>query len=100
MEFIDCVASVRWHHILGVHRTDVGTIGCREKPWAGRHYHERCHDTAIRPHDISRTWSEGRSYTVYNSDTRPAIRLYGFQWHVWDQTKETLITAREVSSIL
>ncbi|KAJ4402659.1 hypothetical protein N0V91_007033 [Didymella pomorum] len=26
-----------------------------------------------------------------------AIRLYGFQWHVWDQTKETLITAREIT---
>ena len=25
------------------------------------------------------------------------MRFYGFQWHVWDQTKETLITAREVS---
>lgn len=25
------------------------------------------------------------------------MRIYGFQWHVWDQTKETLITAREVS---
>ncbi|KAJ4364776.1 hypothetical protein N0V95_000724 [Ascochyta clinopodiicola] len=26
-----------------------------------------------------------------------AIRIYGFQWHVWDQTKETLVTARQVS---
>jgi hypothetical protein len=25
-----------------------------------------------------------------------AIRFYGFQWHVWDQTRETLVTTREV----
>ncbi|KAF2622507.1 hypothetical protein BU25DRAFT_209873 [Macroventuria anomochaeta] len=26
-----------------------------------------------------------------------AIRIYGFQWHVWDQTKETLVTARQIT---
>ncbi|KAF1364417.1 hypothetical protein EJ07DRAFT_100167 [Lizonia empirigonia] len=26
-----------------------------------------------------------------------AIRLYGFQWHVWDQTKETLVTTRQIT---
>ncbi|KAJ8116664.1 hypothetical protein OPT61_g1959 [Boeremia exigua] len=26
-----------------------------------------------------------------------AMRLYGFQWHVWDQTRETLITARQIT---
>ncbi|KAH6644585.1 hypothetical protein C7974DRAFT_408257 [Boeremia exigua] len=25
-----------------------------------------------------------------------AMRIYGFQWHVWDQTKKTLVTVREV----
>ncbi|KAI4681155.1 uncharacterized protein J4E88_005662 [Alternaria novae-zelandiae] len=25
------------------------------------------------------------------------IRIYGFQWHVWDQTKETLVTTREIA---
>ncbi|KAF1831661.1 hypothetical protein BDW02DRAFT_504756 [Decorospora gaudefroyi] len=27
------------------------------------------------------------------------IRIYGFQWHVWDQTATTLVTAREASNI-
>ncbi|KAI4643672.1 hypothetical protein J4E93_006684 [Alternaria ventricosa] len=25
------------------------------------------------------------------------IRIYGFQWHVWDQTQETLVTTREIA---
>ncbi|CAN9350736.1 unnamed protein product [Alternaria alternata] len=25
------------------------------------------------------------------------IRIYGFQWHVWDQTRETLVTTREIA---
>ena len=28
--------------------------------------------------------------------TGKGIRIYGFQWHVWDQTRETLVTTREV----
>jgi hypothetical protein len=27
-----------------------------------------------------------------------AITVYGFQWHTWDQTAETLITTRKVSA--
>lgn len=29
--------------------------------------------------------------------TNAGIRIYGFQWHVWDQTQETLVTTREIA---
>jgi hypothetical protein len=29
-----------------------------------------------------------------------AIRQYGYQWHVWDQTAETLVTSRQVDLIV
>ncbi len=39
----------------------------------------------------------GISCCLLRLTSKSAIRLYGFQWHVWDQTSETLVTAREVS---
>jgi hypothetical protein len=34
--------------------------------------------------------------SIWSSLIGKGIRVYGFQWHVWDQTRETLVTTREV----
>lgn len=34
-----------------------------------------------------------------HTDFYIAIRIYGFQWHAWDQTLTTLVTSREVRTL-
>lgn len=43
-------------------------------------------------HYLLIVWSDGAYIHV-------ACRTYGFQWHVWDQTPESVITSRQVSGV-